>query len=260
MEGGGLCYRCAYSDAVLSGLGRLGLGCTLWVFFLFFFSSQCVLRQCLQIWSAYRACRSLPSHPLLNQGPPLPTAQPCLSVCLVTAAHGVCQLRYRPGRRARGAAEPLQSAVLPAGQRAQLPLRAGTLGHDFGSRCLRYKTSLRFPNGAFSWQCVESINSFNFGGWSTVVHVCKIPWSLLGKFSRWLKWTGINCLWECDIDEPNRLGFQKPPLDSNYIKKVILSFWESARCSSNNGALQAYASLHWYERCASRVTASEFGP
>lgn len=61
-----------------------------------------------------------------------------------------------------------------------------------------------------------------------------------GKVLGWVKWTGIDCLWGCETDEPNWLSLQKCPLAANYIKKLILSFWERTRCSSNSGALQAF--------------------
>lgn len=129
------------------------------VFFLFFqsVSPEAVLANLVCLQSMLLASY----HPLLHQGPLLPTAQPCLP------RNGCARCMPAPlsaGPAGRGAAEPLQSAVLPAAERAQLPLRAGTLGRDLGSRCLRYKTSLRFPNGAFSWQRVESMSSFDFGG------------------------------------------------------------------------------------------------
>ena len=115
-----MCYRWTYSDAVLSefrtsGFALYPVRVFFVCFFVFcFFFCQRVLGQCLKIRCAYRAGRLLFIHPLLRQAPLLPTAP-----CYLAASWQLALLSG--GRAGRGAADPLQSGVLPAGMRALLP-------------------------------------------------------------------------------------------------------------------------------------------
>lgn len=156
------------------------------------------------------------------------------------------------------AAVPLCRAVCcPRGKQALLPSGLGRCVRGFSTCPL--KSFAAISKQDFLMTACYSTRTFNFvkkkPGQSG--HLCVQSSLLSSARVLWFSKANRNCPFDWEIDEPNWLSLLQSLLDSNYIKKLFLLFWESAHCSCCDGALQASA-LCWYKWCVGWVMLSDW--
>lgn len=157
-----------------------------------------------------------------------------------------------------GCGASLQSSCCPRGKQALLPSGLGRCIRGFSACPL--KSFAAISKRDFLMTACYGTRTFNFVKKKTGQsgHLCVQSSLLSSARVLWFSKVNRNCPFDWEIDEPNWLSLLQSLLDSNYIKKLFLLFWESAHCSCCDGALQASA-ICWYKRCVSRVMLSESG-